>query len=234
MPPAPLLYIVDDDAEANSLLRQYLCRQGFEAVCLPNADELLSRLKRHRPDLVILDLMMPGMDGREALRRLRADGDDIPLILVTALSDEEDRIVGLDLGADDYVGKPFNPRELVSRIQAVLRRRRLPRQVLPEQGDQVPVGPCVLDPVRLTLTREGEPISMPPSDFALLRALVTNPLKPLSRDRLMQMIGQHSCEKLGRSIDVQIMRLRRLVERHPDNPTLLQTVRGVGYMFVPE
>ncbi len=229
----PLLYLVDDDTEARAMLAQYLVRHGFEVLGLPTADELLLRLKRQRPALVVLDAMMPGMDGRDALRQLREEGDDIPLILLTALSDDEERIAGLDLGADDYVGKPFNPRELVSRIQAVLRRRRMPWHQLPEEGECLTVGDHVLDPRRRTLTLKGEPVPLPPADFALLRALVSNPLKPLSRDRLMQMIGQQGSDRLGRTIDVQVMRLRRLVESDPNNPTMLQTVRGVGYMFVP-
>jgi two-component system phosphate regulon response regulator OmpR len=228
-----LIYLVDDDAEASALLRQYLVGQGFDVLCLAGAEELLQRLKRQRPDLVVLDLMMPGIDGREALRTLREAGDDLPLILLTALCDEEERIAGLDLGADDYLGKPFNPRELVSRIHAVLRRRKPPRHSLPEAGACIAIGAYILDPQRCKLFLDGNPVGLSPGDFAILRALVSNPYKPMSRDRLLEMTGQQSSERLGRTIDVQIVRLRRLIEPDVNNPTLLQTVRGVGYMFVP-
>jgi two-component system phosphate regulon response regulator OmpR len=232
-PTHPLLYIVDDDAEVRDMLQQYLGRREFEVVGLPTADEMLHRLTRRRPDLVILDVMMPGTGGLEALRRLRADGDDIPVILLTARTDEDDRIAGLDLGADDYLGKPFNPRELLSRVNAVMRRRSLPKVRLPEPEAPITVGPLVLDPLKRTLTRNGEPVPLKDSDFTVLRALTSNPLKPLTRDRLLELSGQRSRDRVERSIDVQIMRLRRLIETDPDNPTILQTVRGVGYVYVP-
>lgn len=230
----PLLYIVDDDAEMRRLLEQYFGRHGFDVVTLQSGDELLHRLSRRRPDIVVLDLMMPGISGLDALRKLREEGDDIPLILLTALSAENERIRGLDLGADDYLGKPFNPRELLSRVHAVLRRRTPMKLRLPEQEGPMVVGRFVLDPLKRVVTLDGVAVALTDSDFTLLRAMATHPLKPLTRTRLVEMCGRPPGDAAERAINVQILRLRRLLEADPDNPTLLQTVRGVGYVFVPQ
>jgi two-component system phosphate regulon response regulator OmpR len=233
MPSVPLLYIVDDDAEVRSLLQQYLGEHDFEVVTIESADEMLGRLRRRRPDLLVLDVMMPGTGGLDALRTLREQGDDVPAILLTARSADHERIQGLDLGADDYVSKPFNARELLSRIRAVLRRRLLAPAHRPAADDTICVGGCVLDPLRRTLSRDGQPLPLHPADFAVLWALAREPLKPLSRNRLLELTCDHSRDKSERSIDVQIVRLRRFIEKDPDKPVILQTVRGVGYVFVP-
>jgi DNA-binding response OmpR family regulator len=229
----PLLYVVDDDDEIRKLLSEYLGHQGYDVVGMETADEMLRRLPRLRPDLIILDLMMPGTGGLQALEILRGQGEDLPIILLTARSDYRDRVSGLDLGADDYVAKPFNAPELLARVKAVLRRQRLPSAPLPNDEEPIPVGPCLLDPRRRTLTRDGELLPLNPADYTLLRAFTSNPLKPMSRDRLLQLTGGRSSDKNERSIDVQVLRLRRLVEENPDKPAILQTVRGVGYVFVP-
>ena len=228
-----VLFVVDDDEEIRKMVEDYLTRHDFEVVGMATADEMLRRLGRLRPDLVVLDLMMPGTGGLQALRNLRDQGDDLPVILLTARSDYADRIKGLDLGADDYVSKPFNARELLARINAVLRRRRTPSAPLPVADEPVKVGHCMLDPLRRTLTRNGELLSLLPADFTLLRVLTGHPMKPMSRDRLLELTGGRDSDKNARSIDVQILRLRRLVEENPDQPTILQTVRGIGYVFVP-
>jgi DNA-binding response OmpR family regulator len=229
----PLLYVVDDDAEICRLIQQHLGKHDFEVIGLPTADEMLRRLARRRPALTILDVMMPGTGGLEALRKLREDGDDLPLILLTARSAEQDRIVGLDLGADDYLAKPFSVGELLSRVRAVLRRRTIPPTAAPEPGKAIRIGNFVLDPLTRTLSRDGKAIDLMLSDFVLLHMLASHPLKPLSRDRLLEMTGTHGADKLERSIDAQIVRLRRLIEADPRRPKILQTVRGVGYVFVP-
>lgn len=229
----PLIFVVDDDAEVRTMIEEYLSRQDFEVIGMASADELLRRLSRLRPELIVLDVMMPGTGGLQALRKLREGGDDIPVIMLTALSDHGDRINGLDIGADDYLGKPFNARELLARIRAVLRRHRTPSALLPDQDQPFSIGRCTLDPRSRSLSRDGEDLQLNPADFAVLRALIQHPLKPMSRDRLLELTTMRGTDKSGRSIDVQILRLRRLIEDNPDQPVHLQTVRGVGYVFVP-
>lgn len=228
-----LLFVVDDDADLRGMLQQYLGRHGFEVVAMPTADELLRRLPRRRPDLVVLDLMMPGTSGLQALRKLRADGDDLPLILLTARGDDIDRIIGLEMGADDYLAKPFNPRELLARIQTVLRRRQPPAGGAPRAGPALRLGDHLLDLQSRTLQGAGAPIRLSSGEFALISALAAHPLKPLSRERLIDMTRGGGAELSERSVDVQILRLRKLIERDPENPLLIQTVRGIGYVFVP-
>jgi two-component system phosphate regulon response regulator OmpR len=229
----PLLYIVDDDAELRRIVTEYLGKHGFETVGLCSGDEMLRRLPRLRPELVILDLMMPGTGGLEVLKQLRETRDDLPVILLTAASDETERIAGLDLGADDYIGKPFSIRELLSRVRAVLRRRGMPNPRAPEARDAIAIGGLVLDARTRTLIREGRTVDLNPSDFALLRVLASNPFRPLSRNRLLELSGGVEAGKQERSIDAQIVQLRRVLEDDPARPRILQTVRGVGYVFVP-
>jgi DNA-binding response OmpR family regulator len=232
-PEPPLLFIVDDDPELRRLVTHYLGRNGFEVIGLSTGDELLQRLPRLRPALAIVDVMMPGTDGIEVLRHLRAMDDNLPVIMLTAVCDEPERILGLDLGADDYLGKPFSVRELLSRIRAVLRRRGHQQMRAPEAGEPIPIGAFLLDPRTRSLTRGNEVLPLLASDFALLRVLASHPLKPLSRPRLLEMTGSRGPEKHERSIDAQMVSLRRLIEDNPSQPTILQTVRGIGYMFVP-
>ncbi len=229
----PLIYVVDDDAQARKMIEQYLGLHDIEVVGMSTADEMLRRLPRLRPNLVVLDIMMPGTGGLQALKHLRESGEDLPVILLTALSDYGDRVNGLDLGADDYIGKPFNARELLARIRAVMRRRQAPVGRVPDQDAPFPFGNCVLNPRTRCLTRNGEELPLNPADFAVLRALTLHPLRPMSRDRLVELTTSRGSDKNGRSIDVQILRLRRLIEDNPDQPVHLQTVRGVGYVFVP-
>lgn len=177
------ILIVDDDQELRDLLRDYLVRQGMEVSVLHDAATLEKRLERERPDLIVLDLMMPGVDGLTALRQLRAAGDDIPVIMLTARADDVDRIVGLELGADDYLGKPFNPRELLARVQAVLRRRRAtPSAAAPEQREPFAFGRFVLDFQARTLSVDGKPATLSSSEFALLKIFVNHALRTLTRE----------------------------------------------------
>jgi len=163
---ATQILVIDDDPELRDLLRDYLNRQGMEVSVLHDAASLERRLERERPDLIVLDLMMPGVDGLTALRQLRATGDDIPVIMLTARADDVDRIVGLELGADDYLGKPFNPRELLARIQAVLRRRKTVPSAAPEQREPYAFGRFVLDFQARTLTHLGSAVPLSGSEFA--------------------------------------------------------------------
>ncbi len=229
------ILIVDDDQELRDLLRDYLVRQGMEVSVLHDAASLEKRLERERPDLIVLDLMMPGVDGLTALRQLRAAGDDIPVIMLTARADDVDRIVGLELGADDYLGKPFNPRELLARVQAVLRRRRTtPSAAAPEQREPYCFGRFVLDFQSRTLSADGRPATLSSSEFALLKIFVNHALRTLTRERLLELLHGPEYDGTDRGIDVQVWRLRRILESDPSTPRFIQTVRGRGYVFVPD
>lgn len=228
----PLLFLVDDDAELREMISAYLAQNGYEVVSLPSGDELLRRIKRLRPDLIVLDLMMPGRSGLDVCKALRAERDEVPVIMLTARSDTVDRIVGLELGADDYLGKPFEPRELLARIQAVLRRR--PQPALPAQADTVLIGQWHFCPATRTL-RQGEAVHpLSDAEHSLLKALTDRPGLPLSRSWLIDSIHGRSSEIDDRSVDVAIYRLRRLIEPNPQAPRYIQTMRGHGYVFVPD
>ncbi|WP_153099900.1 response regulator [Paraburkholderia hayleyella] len=228
------ILVVDDDAELRDLLREYLVRQGIEVSVLHDAATLERRLERERPDLIVLDLMMPGVDGLTALRRLRASGDDIPVIMLTARADDIDRIVGLELGADDYLGKPFNPRELLARVQAVLRRRQTSvTAAAPEQREPFVFGRFSLDFQARMLDHDGKPVVLSGSEFALLKIFVNHPMRTLTRERLLELLHGPEYDGTDRGIDVQVWRLRRILETDPALPRFIQTVRGRGYVFVP-
>lgn len=228
--------VVDDDARIRDLLRRYLTQEGFE-VLLAEDGKMLTRLQgREAIDMIVLDLMMPGEDGLSICRRLRASGDTTPIIMLTAKVEDVDRIVGLEVGADDYLPKPFNPRELLARIHAVLRRRP-PQEApgAPAKDNQVILfGPFEFDLSQRRLTKGGEQITLTTGEFSMLKALVRHPRQPLSRDKLAQLARGREFEPFDRSLDVQISRLRKLLEPDPSNPRYIQTVWGVGYVFVPE
>ena len=229
------IVVVDDDARIRDLLRRYLTQEGFEVLLAEDAKALGRLQTREHSDLIVLDLMLPGEDGLSICRRLRSGGDTTPIIMLTAKVEDVDRIVGLELGADDYLTKPFNPRELLARIHAVLRRR--PAQEAPGAPAQdlqvVGFGPFEFDLSLRRLTRGGEQIALTTGEFSMLKALVRHPRQPLSRDRLAQLARGREFEPFDRSLDVQISRLRKLLEPDPSNPRYIQTVWGVGYVFVP-
>jgi two-component system phosphate regulon response regulator OmpR len=191
---------------------------------------------REHFDLLVLDLMMPGEDGLSICRRLRGTDDAIAIIMLTARGDEIDRIVGLELGADDYLPKPFNPRELVARIHAVLRRRGVqPPPGAPAAAEEIlRFGPVELNLATRELVRSGATTPLTTGEFALLRVLVAHPRQPMSRDKLMELARGREYDVFDRSIDVQISRLRKLVEDDPAKPRHIQTVWGFGYVFVPD
>lgn len=229
------ILIVDDDARLRELLLRYLSEQGFEAKAVGDGKSLDKALTLKRYHLLVLDLMLPDEDGLSILRRLRGAGESVPVILLTAKGDEIDRIVGLEMGADDYLPKPFNPRELVARIHAVLRRKGFQPVGAPEfEEKSISFGDCELDLATRVLTRFGEQISLSTGEFALLRALVTHPRQPLSRDQLMELARGRDHDPFDRAIDVQVSRLRKLVEPDPAKPRFIQTVWGHGYVFVPD
>ena len=229
------ILLIDDDARIRELLLRYLAQHGFEVKASADGREMAQLLDRGRFDLWVLDLMLPGEDGLAILRRARGTGETTPVILLTAKGDEIDRIVGLEMGADDYLAKPFNPRELVARIGAVLRRQRAPLPGAPANSEgTVSFGPCLLDLATRTLSREGASIALSTGEFALLKVLVSHPRQPLSRDRLMELARGRDHEAFDRTIDVQVSRLRKLIEPDAAKPRYIQTVWGHGYVFVPD
>jgi two-component system phosphate regulon response regulator OmpR len=232
---APRIWVVDDDPEQRRLVGTYLTDQGYDVRCLASGEQLMVRLESQRPDLVVLDLMLPGEDGLTLLRRLRDAGDDLPIVMLTARGDGVDRIIGLEQGADDYLGKPFLPRELTARIEAVLRRRvALPAGTPLVEGQRVEFGPCRLDLAARCLERDGQPVVITSGEFSLLAAFVQHPHRPLSRERLIELARGPGCDTDSRSMDVQVSRVRRLVEPDPSRPRYVQTVWGYGYVFVPD
>ena len=234
-PPSKIL-VVDDDVRLRDLLTRYLGEQGFQVAALPDARDIDKKLQRDPPHLVVLDLMLPGEDGLSVCRRLRGAGETVPIIMLTAKGEEVDRIVGLEMGADDYLPKPFNPRELVARIHAVL-RRQLDRAAPGAPGDEgrVPFGPHALDlSARALLRDDGTSVSLTTGEFALLKVFVQHPRQPLAREKLMMLARGRDHEVFDRAIDVQVSRLRKLIEPDPANPRFIQTVWGFGYVYVPD
>lgn len=234
--PRTKILVVDDDHRLRELLHRYLTEQGFAAKVVDGAEAMDRAMTRENYDLMVLDLMMPGEDGLSICRRLRGAGSDQPIIMLTAKGDDVDRIVGLEMGADDYLSKPFNPRELVARIHAVLRRRApaAPPGAPTEDEELIQFGNIELNLGTRSMTRGGSPLPLTTGEFAVLKALVKHPRQPLSRDKLMELARGREYEVFDRSIDVQISRLRKLVEEDPAHPRYIQTVWGFGYVFVPD
>lgn len=232
----PKILIVDDDPRLRDLLRRYLGENGFNVLVSENGEAMERLWVREHFDVLILDLMMPGEDGLAILKRLRAEKDMTPVIMLTARGEDVDRILGLELGADDYLGKPFNPRELLARIHAVLRRR--PRQDAPGapsmENEVVKFGDFELDLGTRVLKKNGEIVPLTTGEFAVLKAFARHPRQPLSRDKLMEMARGREYEAFDRSLDVQVSRLRKLLEPDPSKPRYLQTVWGLGYVFIPD
>jgi two-component system phosphate regulon response regulator OmpR len=228
--------VVDDDQRLRDLLRRYLGDNGFNVFVAENAQAMNRIWLRERFDVLVLDLMMPGEDGLSILRRLRGGNDRTPIVMLTAKGEDVDRIIGLEMGADDYLPKPFNPRELLARINAVLRRRAAEEApgAPTAEGEPVVFGEFVLDLVTRTLSRAGEPIALTTGEFAVLKAFARHPRIPLSREKLMEMARGREYEAFDRSLDVQISRLRKLIEPDPAKPRYIQTVWGLGYVFIPE
>ena len=232
----PKLLVVDDDPRLRDLLRRYLGENGFQVFVADNGVTMNRLWLRERFDALILDLMMPGEDGLQILRRLREQKDTTPIIMLTARGEDVDRIVGLEMGADDYIPKPFNPRELLARIHAVLRRRPVADAPgAPSMTDEVvKFGEFELDLGTRVLRKNGEPMPLTTGEFAVLKAFARHPKQPLSRDKLMEIARGREYEAFDRSLDVQVSRLRKMIEPDPSKPRFLQTVWGVGYVFIPD
>lgn len=244
--PLAKILVADDEPDLRALLQRYLSDQGYSVRTVDGAGPLDALLQRERFDVLVLDVMMPGEDGLSICRRLRAQGETIPILMLTARGDPVDRIIGLEMGADDYLPKPFNPRELLARIQAMVRRQRVlgahtgPRQA----GGRIVFGAFTLWLDERLLERNGSndgndgqgarDVPLTTGEFALLQALAQQPHRPLGRDRLIALAYGPDHAATDRSIDVQVMRLRKLIEADPAQPRHIRTVWGVGYVFVPD
>ena len=224
--------VVDDDPELRALLRRFLTEHGFETRAVDGGMALDREVSRNPADAIVLDLMMPGEDGLSICRRLRAAGDMTPIVMLTARGDPIDRIVGLETGADDYLPKPFEPRELVARLAAVLRRTR-GMNALPTD-DVVTVGSLKINLSTHTVTRDGTALKLSSREFALLSTLVRSRGRPLSRAQLIELALGRDAEVTDRAVDVQIARLRRAIGDRADDPELIKTVWGLGYVLVSD
>ncbi|MDR2032193.1 MAG: two-component system response regulator OmpR [Azoarcus sp.] len=227
--------IVDDDARLRELLSRYLQGQGYVARAVHDGPGMDRAMRREHFDILVLDLMLPGKDGLSICRSLRAEGNNVPIIMLTAKGDDVDRIVGLEMGGDDYLGKPFNPRELLARIQAVMRRQPAIPPGAPTINEKVvSFGHICLNLGTRVFQRDGKDVPITTGEFSLLKVLLQHPRLPLSRDKLMELARGREYEVFDRAIDVQISRLRKLVEDDPGKPRYIQTVWGFGYVFVPD
>ncbi len=225
----PHILIVDDHREIRDAVSQYLRRNGYRTTTARDAVEMDARLKAGRFDLIVLDVMMPGEDGLSVCRRLSAQGV-APILMLTALGEETDRIIGLEIGADDYLPKPFNPRELLARIKAILRRtgNRQPAERI--EGRHLKFAGWELDPDRRLLTHDdGREVSLTTAEFRLLQVFLARPRFVLSREQLLDLTSGREAHVFDRTIDNQVSRLRRKIEDDPAHPAIITTVRGGGY-----
>lgn len=222
----PKILVADDDVRLADLVRQYLEREGHEVLLAHDGRRALELARQRDPDLLLLDLMMPSVDGWDVCRILRAESD-VPIIMVTAMSAEDDTLLGLDLGADDYITKPFSPREVVARVRAVLRRR----STAPPTGSAVPlvIDDLVIDPVRHEVRRTSEVLDVTPKEFELLRILAAEPGRVFSRGDLMNLAFGFDSDAMERTVDVHIRNLRQKLDDDPKRPRYIETVYGVGY-----
>jgi two-component system phosphate regulon response regulator OmpR len=228
----PQLLVVDDDREICDLLSLYLGEQGFNVATVEDGIAMDEWLASNTPDLVVLDLMLPGEDGLSLARRLRVD-HQLPIVMISARGEEVDRIVGLEVGADDYLPKPFNPRELLARIRAVLRRSNVAHT--PARIDDVfEFGPFRLDSQKRVLSRDAEEVDLSRSEFDLLHMFVEHPNRVLTRETIMDLLSGRDRDPFDRSIDVRVTRLRHKIEEDSTRPQFIRTVWGVGYQFTPQ
>jgi DNA-binding response OmpR family regulator len=227
---APRILLVDDEQPIQTLLSFPLQRDGYEVVQASDGREALARFSEQQFDLVVLDLMLPRIDGLEVCKRLRAGGSTVPIIMLTAKSEEIDKVLGLELGADDYITKPFSMREFRSRVKAALRRAGM---VSPEADDEQPieVRGLRIDPSKRTVVRDGETVATTFVEFEILTALARTPGRVFTRDMLLSRVWGDSAYRDPRTIDVHIRHLREKIEADPKEPEYLFTVRGVGYRF---
>ncbi|ATG72618.1 chemotaxis protein CheY [Zobellella denitrificans] len=230
------LLVVDDHGEIRDLLKRFLEQHGYQVHGVRDGREMRQYLDRHGVDLIILDLMLPGDDGLTLCRELRSQGNNVPIIMLTAMGEDTDRIVGLEMGADDYLPKPFNPRELLARVKAVLRRNPEPGQPAGEEEPRkIRFNHWLLDLARRELVDDkGVTISLSTAEFDLLRVFIRHPNRVLSRDQLLDLARGREAQAFDRAIDTLVSRLRRKLEPDSRNPQLIKTIWGGGYMLVAE
>lgn len=238
---AQRILLVDDDQSIALALRGYLELAGFEVLEAGNGEEALSVARSARPDLLVLDLMLPGIDGFEVTKALRADEGlaGTPILMLTARVDDVDKILGLELGADDYVTKPFNPREVVARVKALLRRSAARRESTPQSPSAangarhiLEAGELLLDQDRREVVVRGSAIELTRTEFNILEALMRNPGYVMPRDQLLEKAMGYAYEGLGRTLDTHVRNLRKKIEVDPENPVYVRTVYGIGYRFM--
>jgi DNA-binding response OmpR family regulator len=230
---APTVLIVDDEATIREVVRRYLEHDGFHVEEAANGEAALASIERRPPDLVLLDLMLPGIDGISLTRRLRREEQPVPIIMLTARGQTSDRILGLDLGADDYIVKPFSPQEVVSRVRAVLRRSAPPPS---DDSPPPPIsdGALHLDPASRRVTLDGAPLTLPAREFDLLYFLASHPDQVFSRDQILDHVWGRDFYGDPSTVTVHIRRLREKIEADPGSPSRIETVWGAGYRYQPE
>jgi len=221
--------VVDDDVKTVELVKLYLNRDGYRVLTAYDGGEALRLAREGYPDLIVLDIMLPGIDGLEVCRTLR-DESDVPIIMLTARTTDQDRLTGLNLGADDYVTKPFSPRELAARVRAVL--RRLPGETLQRGPAEIKYGKLTVDFLKYEASLAGKPLNLTPVEFKLLGVLIKEPNRVFSRAQLIEKALGYDFEGFDRTIDVHILNLRRKLELDPHHPKYIRTIYGVGYKFV--
>lgn len=224
------ILVIDDEPKIVQLVRAYLEKEGFQVADAPDGARALEVFRACRPDLIVLDLMLPNIDGVEVTRLIRKVSD-VPIIMLTAKTEEVDRLIGLELGADDYMAKPFSPRELVARVKAVLRRSSRPAAVLTPEAETLRYGRLALDLVRRRVTVDGMSIDLTAFQFDLLSVLVRHPGRVFTRSELLEFATGESLETYERTIDAHIKNLRKALGESPRAPGFIQTVHGVGYRF---
>lgn len=232
MDQANRIMVLDDEAELRNMLQRFLTGHGFTVRTVADGKQLDRYLQREPYDLLVLDLMMEPEDGLSVCRRLRAEGQTLPILMLTAKGDPVDRVLGLETGADDYLAKPFLPDELVARIRALLRRQKMAAGDPTVTSQTLRFGEFEFDVGKQTLRRGGTPVEMHSAQMLLLHALGSSPNRPVSRDNLLARARGRDHNALDRSIDVQILRLRQIIEEDPSKPRFVKTVWGVGYMLV--
>lgn len=231
--PAKII-VLDDEAELRNMLQRFLTGHGFEVRVVEDSKRLDRYLQREPYDLLVLDLMIGEENGLEICNRLRAEGQTLPILMLTAKGDPLDKVIGLETGADDYLAKPFLPRELVARIRALLRRQKIASGDPTVTSETVRFGDFSLDIAKQLLSRGGEPLDIHSAQMLLLVALGSSPNRPVSRDNLIARARGRDHGALDRSIDVQVLRLRQIVEDDPSKPRFIKTVWGVGYMLIAD
>ncbi|MFM0325152.1 response regulator [Caballeronia glebae] len=230
----PKIIVLDDEAELRNMLQRFLSSQGFEVRVVENGTRLDRFLQREPYDLLVLDWMMEPEDGLSVCKRLRAEGQTLPILMLTAKGDPVDKVIGLETGADDYLAKPFLPQELVARVRALLRRQKIAAGDPTHTQQIIRFGDFRLDLARQKLYRDGEPFGIHSAQMQLLTALGSSPNRAVSRDNLIARTRGRDHDALDRSIDVQVLRLRQIVEEDPGKPRFIKTVWGVGYMLLAD